>query len=272
MPHTVSPPPQPPSTSRLDGKVALVTGSGRGIGRGVALELAARGAQVVVNYSRSSKQANEVVQQIKELGSDSIAIQADISKPEDIKALFSAAVEHFGKLDIVVSNSGIEHFGKVDDITPEEFDRIFALNTRGQFFVAQAAHKTLSVGGRLVMMSSISASFGLKEHAVYAGSKNAVEAFCRCFCKEFGDKKITVNCIAPGGVDTDMCAEAFWRYIPGATPSWTVEDNAKFVANRTPLQRIGVPQDIARVIAFLSSEDGGWINGMDFYLTISCSY
>lgn len=248
-------------TSRLDGKVALITGSGRGIGRAIAIELGRRGAKVVVNYSKSSKPANEVVGEIIESGSDAVAFQADITKPEEIAQLFEKASSHFGKLDIVVSNSGVEHFGSIDQVTPEDFDQVFNLNTRGQFFVAQNAYKYLTEGGRLILMSSISAHVSLKQHAIYAGSKLAVEAFGRCLTKEFGAKKITVNVIAPGGVDTDMAAEAGWRYIPGADPSWTSEDINKWVSARTPLQRMGVPQDIARVVAFLTSEDGGWING-----------
>lgn len=255
------------STARLDGKVALVTGSGRGIGREIATELGRRGASVVVNYAKSAGAANEVVKAIEESGSQAIAVQADISNPADIGQLFAAAKSQFGKLDIVVSNSGIEHFGSIEDITPEEFDQVFNLNTRGQFFVAQKAYTHLSEGGRLVLMSSISANVGLRQHAVYAGSKCAVEAFGRCLTKEFGSKKITVNVIAPGGVGTDMAAEAGWRYIPGANPSWTPEDINKFVSARTPLQRMATPLDIARVVAFLTSEDGGWMNGQT--ITIS---
>ncbi|KIX96231.1 uncharacterized protein Z520_08009 [Fonsecaea multimorphosa CBS 102226] len=258
---------EPVPTSRLDGKVAIVTGSGRGIGRGIAIELGKRGANVVVNYSRSAKPANEVVAEIVSNGSDAVAIQADISQPEQITKLFEQAQSHFGKIDIVVSNSGMEHFGSIDQITPAAFDQVFALNTRGQFFVAQNAYKFLSEGGRLMMMSSISAHVGMKEHALYSGSKVAVEAFGRCLTKEFGHKKITVNVIAPGGVDTDMAAEAGWKYIPGADPSWTAEDISKWVAARNPLERTGKPQDIARVVAFLASEDGGWINGQT--ITIS---
>jgi NAD(P)-dependent dehydrogenase (short-subunit alcohol dehydrogenase family) len=251
----------PIPTSRLDGKVALVTGSGRGIGRGIAVELGKRGANVVINYSRSSKPANEAVAEIVANGTQAIAVKANIADPKDITQLFQAAKDHFGKIDIVVSNSGMEHFGSIDQITPQAFDEVFALNTRGQFFVAQNAYNFLSEGGRLMMMSSISAHVGMKEHALYSGSKVAIEAFGRCLTKEFGHKKITVNVIAPGGVDTDMAAEAGWKYIPGANPSWTAEDISKWVAERNPLQRTGKPQDIARVVGFLASEDGGWING-----------
>ena len=169
------------STSRLDDKVALVTGSSRGMGRQNALELASRGASLVICYTSSGAAAEAVVKDIESLGSRAIAIKADVSKPAEIVALFEQAVKHFGKLDIVVSNAGVETFGHVSEITPEEFDRVFAVNTRGQLFVAQQAYKYLEEGGRLVMLSSISAQArGVANHAVYSGSKGAVEAFARC--------------------------------------------------------------------------------------------
>ena len=142
--------PSTPSTSRLDGKVALVTGSGRGMGRQNALELASRGASVVINYSRASAPAAAVVREVEALGSQAIAIAADVSKPAEIATLFEKAVAHFGKLDIVVSNSGVESFGHISEVTADEFDRVFAVNTRGQLLVAQQAYKHLGEGGRLV--------------------------------------------------------------------------------------------------------------------------
>ena len=142
--------PKGPSTSRLDGKVALVTGSGRGMGRRNALELASRGAVLVINYSRASAPAEAVVKEIEAMGSRAVAIAADVTKPHEIATLFDKAVEHYGKLDIVVSNSGVESFQHISEITPEEFDRVFAVNTRGQLLVAQQAYKHLSNGGRLV--------------------------------------------------------------------------------------------------------------------------
>ena len=173
--------PSAPATSRLDGKIALVTGSGRGMGRQNALELASRGASVVINYSRASAPAAAVVKEIEALGSRAIAIAADVSKPAEVATLFDKAVAHYGKLDIVVSNSGVESFGHISEITAEEFDRVFSVNTRGQLLVAQQAYKHLEKGGRLVMLSSISASAkGVPNHSIYSGSKGAVEAFARC--------------------------------------------------------------------------------------------
>ena len=142
--------PKSASTSRLDGKIALVTGSGRGMGRQNALELASRGASLVVNYSKASAPAEEVVKEIEALGSHAIAIAADVSKPAEIANLFEKAVQHYGKLDIVVSNSGVESFGHISEITAAEFDRVFAVNTRGQLLVAQQAYRHLAEGGRLV--------------------------------------------------------------------------------------------------------------------------
>jgi tetrahydroxynaphthalene reductase len=169
---------------RLDGKVALVTGSGRGIGAAIALALGQRGAKVVVNYAHSSGPANQVVSQIKAAGSDAVAIQADVSDVAQIVRLMDETVEHFGKLDIVSSNSGVVSFGHLKDVTPEEFDRVFGVNTRGQFFVAREAYKRLSVGGRIVLTSSNTATVkGVPNHTVYSGSKGAIETFVKCMVR-----------------------------------------------------------------------------------------
>lgn len=143
----------------LAGKVAIITGSGRGIGKGMALELAARGASVVVNYAKSADKAQEVVSEILKLGTGAkaIALQADVSKPEEIFKLFEQAHAHFGHLDIVISNSGTEVWSKEEDVTPADFDYIFNINCRGQFFVAQQGLKYLGKGGRIILMSSIAA-------------------------------------------------------------------------------------------------------------------
>lgn len=248
-------------TARLDGKIAIVTGSGRGIGAAIARELGARGASVVVNFAHSAGAAEGIVSDIKNLGSQAIAVQGDVSKVEDIKKLFDSAKSHFGKIDIVVSNSGIEHFDHIEDVKPEQFDQVFNLNTRAQFFVAQQASRHLTDGGRLIMTSSISAHVSIREHAIYAGSKCAVEAFAKCLASDFGPRGITVNTIAPGGVKTDMAADVGYKYIPGADSSWTMDDIDKFVSARTPMRRMAYPIDIARVVGFLVSEDGGWVSG-----------
>jgi 3-oxoacyl-[acyl-carrier protein] reductase len=198
----------------LAGKVALITGSGRGIGRGMALELASRGASVVINYAKSAEKAQGVVKDIVKLGSKAVAIQADVSKPEEIFSLFEQAVAHFGRLDIVISNSGTEVWSKEEDVTPADFDYIFNINCRGQFFVAQQGLKYLTRGGRIILMSSVAATMsGIPNHALYAGSKAAVEGFTRSFAVDCGEKGITVNAIAPGGVKTDMFDANAWVRI-----------------------------------------------------------
>ncbi len=172
--------PAKPDPFRLDGKVAVVTGSGRGIGAGIALALGERGAKVVVNYAHSSGPAEAVVAQIVASGSEAIAVKADVSDVAQVSKLMDAAVEKFGKLDIVSSNSGVVSFGHLKDVTEEEFDRVFGINTRGQFFVAREAYKRMEVGGRIVLTSSNTATVkGVPNHAVYSGSKGAVESFVR---------------------------------------------------------------------------------------------
>lgn len=199
------------SSGPLAGKVALITGSSRGIGKGMALELASRGASIVVNYAKSAEKAQEVVVAIKKLGSKAIALQCDVSKPDQIFKMFEDAVAHFGKLDIVCSNSGTEVWSKEEDVTADDFDYIFNINCRGQFFVAQQGLKYLGRGGRIILMSSVAATMsGIPNHALYAGSKAAVEGFTRSFSVDCGEKGITVNAIAPGGVKTDMYDENAW--------------------------------------------------------------
>lgn len=180
------------------------------------MELGRRGAKVIVNYANSSESAEEVVAGIKEAGSDAVAIKANVSDVDQIVSLFAQAKQTWGKLDVVCSNSGVVSFGHVKDVTPEEFDRVFNINTRGQFFVAREAYKNLEVGGRLIMMGSITGQAkGVPKHAVYSGSKGTIETFVRCMAIDFGDKKITVNAIAPGGIKTDMYHAVCREYIPG---------------------------------------------------------
>ena len=159
----------------LEGKVALVTGSGRGIGRGIALELAKRGASVVINYAASAKPAQEAVKDIESTGSKGVAIQGDMTKVADIRRVFKEAIDHFGRLDIVMSNSGTESFKKEEDVTEEDYDKVFALNTRAQFFVAQEALKTLQHGGRIILMSSVAATSEFSQSRGYLqGSENKI--------------------------------------------------------------------------------------------------
>nr|ANP39056.1 putative naphthalenetriol reductase [Aureobasidium melanogenum] len=248
-------------TSRLDGKVALVTGSGRGIGKAMAIELGKRGAKVIVNYANSAEAANQVVEEIKKNGSDAIALKANVGEVSETIKLFDQAVEHFGQLDIVCSNSGVVSFGHLKDVTEEEFDRVFKVNTRGQFFVAREAYKHLSVGGRIILMGSITGQAkGVPKHTVYSGSKGAIETFVRCMAIDCGDKRITVNAVAPGGIKTDMYHTVCREYIPGGE-NLSDDQVDEYAKTWSPMQRVGQPVDIARVVCFLASQDGEWVNG-----------
>ncbi|KAK4988618.1 hypothetical protein LTR50_003801 [Elasticomyces elasticus] len=248
-------------TTRLDGKVALVTGSGRGIGAAMATELAARGAKVVVNYANSVEAANKIVEEIKSKGGDAIAIKANVGDVSQTIKLFDEAVAHYGQLDIVCSNSGVVSFGHLKDVTEEEFDRVFTINTRGQFFVAREAYKHLSVGGRIILMGSITGQAkGVPKHTVYSGSKGAIETFVRCMAIDCGDKKITVNAVAPGGIKTDMYHAVCKEYIPGGE-KMSNDEVDEYAATWSPMNRVGQPIDIARVVCFLASQDGEWVNG-----------
>ena len=247
--------------NRLDNKVAIVTGSGRGIGKAIAVHLGRLGAKVVVNYANSAEHAEKVVEEIKSLGSDAIALKADIRQVSQTVKLFDDAVAHFGKLDIAVSNSGVVSFGHLTDVTEEEFDRVFSLNTRGQFFVAREAYRHLDNGGRIILTSSnTSKDFSVPCHSLYSGSKGAVDSFVRIFSKDCGDKKITVNAVAPGGTVTDMFHEVSHHYIPGGE-KFSAEERQKMAAHASPLHRNGWPEDVSNVVGFLASKEGEWING-----------
>ncbi|KAJ0160542.1 Tetrahydroxynaphthalene reductase [Colletotrichum tanaceti] len=187
---------------RLDDKVALVTGSGQGIGAAIALYLGRQGAKVVINYAKSAESANDVVQAIKGLGSDAIAIQADVSKAPQMVRLFEEAVGHFGKLDIVCSKSGAVSFDHPKD-QEEEFDQVFNIFTRGPFFLAQQAHKHLSVGGRIILITPKTAdSVSVPQRAVYSASKAAIFAAVSVLSKEYSKNKITINIISLSDTDT----------------------------------------------------------------------
>ncbi|RAR07146.1 versicolorin reductase [Stemphylium lycopersici] len=246
---------------RLDGKVALVTGSGRGIGAAMAVELGRCGAKVVVNYAHSEASALKVVAEIKSFGADAIALRADIRNVSETTELMDKVVAHYGGLDIVCSNAGVVSFGHVGEVTEEEFDRVFTINTRGQFFVAREAYRHLNTGGRIILMSSNTAKdFTVPKHSVYSGSKGAVDSFIRVFSKDCGDKKITVNAVAPGGTVTDMFHDVSHHYIPGGE-KYSAEERQAMAAHASPLTRNGFPVDIARVVVFLASSEGEWVNG-----------
>ncbi|KAL1602840.1 putative secondary metabolism biosynthetic enzyme [Paraconiothyrium brasiliense] len=253
---------QIPSWS-LEGKVAVVTGSGRGIGKEMALELARRGASVAVNYANAKEAAEDVVKQIEAMktGAKAIAIKANVANVKETQHLMDEVVKQFGKLDICCSNSGVVSFGHFKDVEEAEYDRVMQINTRGQFFVAKEAYKRMSVGGRIILMGSITGQAkGVPKHAVYSGSKGAIETFTRCMAIDAGEKKITVNCVAPGGIKTDMYHAVCREYIPGGD-QLSDDQVDEYAATWSPCGRVGQPLDIARVVCFLASQDGDWVNG-----------
>ncbi len=234
--------------STLANKVALVTGASRGIGRAVAARLARDGASVVINYSVSEDEAQAAVRDIEKQGGRAIAIQADIARLEDIARLFRQTVACLGRLDILVANAGYARFKPFAEITEEDFDRTYALNAKGTFFCLQEALRHMSDGGRIVCISTIGTVLNLPGGACYFGSKAAVEQFCRTLAREVAPSAITVNVVSPGFTETAMLLANLDAEARGQ------------VTDMTPLGRLGQPEEIAEVVAFLVSEPGRWIN------------
>ncbi|HEY2471205.1 MAG TPA: glucose 1-dehydrogenase [Terracidiphilus sp.] len=237
--------------SKLQGKVALVTGASKGIGAAIAKELAAQGAAVAVNYSGSKDAAEKVVEQIKKAGGKAVAVQANVADPDTIGPLVSKVVKEFGPISILVNNAGIYEFGPLDAITPDHFHKQFNLNVLGLLLVTQAAVKQFSpAGGSIINISSVVAD-GAPNASVYSATKGAVDTISASLAQELGPKKIRVNSLNPGLVETE-----------GAHAAGVIgTDFEKNAAARTPLGRIGQPEDIATAAALLASDDSGWING-----------
>ena len=236
---------------KLSGKVALVTGAAKGIGRAIALRLAQDGAAVVVNYSGSAQQAQETVGQIETSGGKAVAAQADVSRVADVRRLFDACQAAFGRLDILVNNAGVMFTKPVVEVGEEEFDRIFAVNVKGSFFCCREAAKRMADGGRIINLSSSTTVMMLPGYAAYVATKGAVEQFSHVLAKELGAKKITVNVVSPGPTDTELFGQ-------GKT-----EEQKQNFARMAALGRLGQPQDIADVVALLASADAGWITGQN---------
>ncbi|WP_148357857.1 SDR family oxidoreductase [Peribacillus simplex] len=235
--------------NRLDGKVALVTGSSRGIGRAIAEQLADLGAKVVIKYSGSVHKADEVVECIKEKGGEAVAIQADISQVSHIENLFEETVNTFGKIDILVNNAGLMINKPLSEATEEDFDKQFAVNVKGTFFACQQALKYMEADGRIVNISTSVIGQMFPSYSMYAGTKGAVEQFTRHLSKEFGPKGITINAIAPGPVNTEL-------FNVGKS-----EQQIEGMKKMNAFGRLGETEDIANVVSFLVSEQAQWVTG-----------
>ena len=232
---------------RLKNKVAIVTGASRGIGRSIAERLAQEGAAVVVNYYKSADKAEEIVNGIEAKGGQALAIQADVSQVAEVQRLFQHTIGRFSGIDIVIANAGMFNPKSIVDTTEEEFDAMVALNTKGVFFTLQEAARHISNGGRIVYISTSATASSFPGSAVYKGSKAAGEQFVQTLAHELGPRQITVNTVSSGFTETDMLPkeEAF----------------RETGTQMSPLGRLGQPADIANVVAFLVSQEGGWITG-----------
>lgn len=243
---------------KLEGKVAVVTGASKGIGAAIAEHLAAEGAAVVVNYASSKSGAEAVVKRITQKDGRAIAVQADVSKPDDIRRLFAEANKAFGKLDILVNNAGVYEFSALEAITHEHFHRLFNLNVLGLLLTTQEAVKHIGpTGGSVINISSVAAGMPLPSASVYSGTKAAVDAITKSLAKELGPRKIRVNSINPGMVETEGVH----------TAGFAGGEFQRNIEAQTPLGRIGQPLDIAPAAAFLASPDSGWITGETLFIS-----
>ena len=244
--------------SKLAGKIAVVTGASKGIGASIAEHLAAEGASVVVNYASSKAAADAVVDRIHKKGGKAVAVQADVSQPADIERLFSETKAKYGKLDILVNNAGIYEFQPLGNITPEHFHKHFNLNVLGLLLTTQAAVNLIGPeGGSIINISSVVGPSPAANGSVYSATKAAVDAISISLSKELGPKKIRVNSVNPGMVETEGLHSA------GMVGS----DFEKLMVSQTPLGRIGQPDDIAKAVVFVASTDAGWLTGQTMLLS-----
>ena len=237
--------------SKLNGKVAIVTGASKGIGAAIAKSLAAAGASVVVNYASSKEGADKVVADITNAGGKAVAVKGDVSKAAEAKGIVDAAITHYGKLDVLVNNSGVYAFSPIDDITEEEFHRQFNINVLGLLLTTQAASKHLGEGSSIINIGSVVSRITPPGSAIYTGTKGAVDAITGVLSRELGPRKIRVNALNPGMVETEGSRSA--GFIGSDFESGTVA--------QTPLGRIGQPNDIASIAVFLASDDSAWLTG-----------
>ena len=244
-------------SQKLAGKVAVVTGASKGIGAGIAKQLAAEGAAVVVNYSSSKAGADKVVAEIKADGGNAMAVQANVAKKADIEKLIAETKEAFGPVDILVNNAGIYEFAPLEQITEEHFRRQFDLNVLGLLLTTQAALKNFNpAGGSIINLSSVVSTLAFPNASVYSGTKGAVDAITRSLASELGPRGIRVNAIRPGMVETE------------GTHAAGIENSEmqSQVRAQTPLGRLGKPVDIAGTVGFLASADSSWITGETFII------
>jgi len=237
--------------SKLNGKVAIVTGASKGIGAAIAKSLAAAGASVVVNYASSKTGAEAVVADIGAAGGKAVSVRGDVSKAADAQALVDAAIKQFGRLDILVNNSGVYGFSPLESITEEDFHRHFNVNVLGLLLTTQAASKHLGEGSSIINIGSVVTRITPPGSAIYTGTKGAVDAITGVLSRELGPRKIRVNALNPGMIETEGTHAA----------GFIGSDFEADAVSRTPLGRIGQPDDIASIAVFLASDDSYWLTG-----------
>lgn len=236
---------------RLDGKVAVVTGASKGIGAAIAKDLANAGASVVVNYATSEDGANKVVEEIRSRGGKAVAVKGDVSQGDEAASIIQGAIENFGKLDILVNNSGVFEFGSIDEVTGEHFHKMFNVNVLGLLYTTQAAAKVMTSGASIINIGSAVTSVTPPNSAVYSGTKGAVDTITGVLAKELAPRNIRVNSINPGMVETEGVHSA--GLIGSDMQEWAIAT--------TPLGRIGQVDDIAPIAVFLASDESKWLTG-----------
>jgi 3-oxoacyl-[acyl-carrier protein] reductase len=235
----------------LQNKTALVTGASRGIGRAIALRLARDGARVAVHFNNNAEKAAAVVREIEAAGGEAFALRGDIADLLDIHHLISELETRWKSLDILVNNAGYAKFGTLEEVSEDDFDALFDLNVRGLFFLTQQCARLMNNNGRIVNISSGITRINSETGSVYAASKSAVEAFTRCWAADLGTRGITVNTVSPGMTETDLLLEV------------TPQENLDNMKTLSPFGRLGQPQDIADVVAFLCTDDARWLTAQN---------
>lgn len=236
---------------RLANKVAVVTGASKGIGAGIAKGLAAEGAAVVVNYSSSKEGAERVVSEIKAQGGKAIAVQGDVAKAADVERVFAETKRAFGRIDVLVNNAGVYEFAPIADVTEQHFHRIFDTNVLGPILATREAAKYLGEGASVINVGSVASTLGPPASVVYSATKGALDSVTRVLANELGPKKIRVNSINPGPVETEGTHAA----------GFIGSDFLNTAIAQTPLGRIGQPADFGPIAVFLASDESGWLTG-----------
>lgn len=250
---------------KLSGQTALVTGANSGIGAGVAKSLAQAGANVIINYVSKPEEAEAIVGELKGFGVDALAIQADVSKEDQVQAMFKQAVEHFGTIDILVNNAGLQRDAKFDEMTLAQWQMVIDVNLTGQFLCArEAIREFLRRGprpevsratGKIICMSSVHETIPWAGHVNYASSKGAIKMLMQSLAQEYGDRQIRVNSICPGAIQT-----------PINTGAWNTPQALNSLMTLIPYNRIGQPEDIGNLAVFLSSDDSDYITGASIFI------